>query len=145
MPPFVKTLSVRWADLDPNFHVRHSVYYDFGAQQRVEILEQSGLSLRIMQEQGFGPIIFREECLFKKEIRLADQLTINAKIARLNADASRWTIVHEIVNVQNILCAVLTVEGAWLDTKLRKLANPIPQIVRDVLQAFPKAADFSEV
>ena len=61
MAPFVKTLSVRWADLDPNFHVRHSVYYDFGAQQRVEILEQSGLSLRIMQEQGFGPIIFREE------------------------------------------------------------------------------------
>ncbi|WP_026768501.1 thioesterase family protein [Asinibacterium sp. OR53] len=145
MIPFVKTLSVRWADLDPNFHVRHSVYYDFGAQQRVEILEQSGLSLRIMQEQGFGPIIFREECLFKKEIRLADQLTINAKIARLNADASRWTIVHEIVNTQNILCAVLTVEGAWLDTKLRKLANPTPQIVRDVLQAFPKAADFSEV
>lgn len=145
MPPFVKTLSVRWADLDPNFHVRHSVYYDFGAQQRVEILEQSGLSLRIMQEQGFGPIIFREECLFKKEIRLADQLTINARIARLNADASRWTIVHEIVNTQNILCAVLTVEGAWLDTKLRKLANPTPQIVRDVLQAFPKAADFSEV
>jgi acyl-CoA thioester hydrolase len=145
MPPFVKTLSVRWADLDPNFHVRHSVYYDFGAQQRVEILEQSGLSLRIMQEQGFGPIIFREECLFKKEIRLADQLTINARIARLNADASRWTIVHEIVNTQNILCAVLTVEGAWLDTKLRKLANPTPQIVKDVLQAFPKAADFSEV
>lgn len=145
MAPFVKILSVRWADLDPNFHVRHSVYYDFGAQQRVEILEQSGLSLRIMQEQGFGPIIFREECLFKKEIRLADQLTINAKIARLNADASRWTIVHEIVNAQDLLCAVLTVEGAWLDTKLRKLANPTPQIVRDVLEAFPKAADFSAI
>lgn len=145
MPSFTKALSIRWADLDPNFHVRHSVYYDFGAQQRVEILEQSGLSLRIMQEQGFGPIIFREECLFKREIRLADQITINAKVARLNADASRWTIVHEIVNTKDILCAVITVEGAWLDTRLRKLANPTPQIVRDALQAFPKTEGFSEI
>jgi acyl-CoA thioester hydrolase len=145
MPPFVKELSIRWADLDPNFHLRHSVYYDFGAAQRIEILEQSGLTLKVMQEQGFGPIIFREECLFKREIRLADLITIYAKIARLNADASRWTIAHELVNTTtNTLCAVLTVEGAWIDTKIRKLANPTPQIVRDVLQAFPKTGDFSE-
>jgi acyl-CoA thioesterase FadM len=34
---FSKQLSFRWSDLDPNFHVRHSAYYDFGAQHRIEI------------------------------------------------------------------------------------------------------------
>jgi acyl-CoA thioesterase FadM len=32
MTSFSKELSFRWSDLDPNFHVRHSAYYDFGAQ-----------------------------------------------------------------------------------------------------------------
>ena len=45
MATFSKQLSFRWADLDPNFHLRHSVYYDFGAQHRVEILEQLGLTM----------------------------------------------------------------------------------------------------
>ena len=38
---FSKTISLRWADLDPNFHLRHSVYYDLGSQQRVEVLDES--------------------------------------------------------------------------------------------------------
>jgi acyl-CoA thioester hydrolase len=49
MSTFIKEIHIRWADLDPNFHVRHSAYYDFGAQHRVEILEQLGMSMRIMQ------------------------------------------------------------------------------------------------
>ena len=31
MASFIKEISFRWSDLDPNFHVRHSAYYDFGA------------------------------------------------------------------------------------------------------------------
>jgi acyl-CoA thioester hydrolase len=36
MASLSKQLSFRWSDLDPNFHVRHSAYYDFGAQHRIE-------------------------------------------------------------------------------------------------------------
>ena len=79
MDKFSKTISIRWADIDANFHLRHSAYYDFGAQQRMDVLEQSGLTLRIMQEQGFGPILFREECIFRKEISLSDTITITVK------------------------------------------------------------------
>ena len=61
MASFTKQISFRWSDLDPNFHVRHSAYYDFGAQHRIEILEELGLTLRVMQTQGFGPVLFREE------------------------------------------------------------------------------------
>ena len=142
MATFSKQLSFRWSDLDPNFHLRHSVYYDLGAQHRVEILEQLGLTLRVMQKEHIGPILFREECVFRKEIHLADVITMQTKMAKMSTDGSRWTIVHELYR-DDFLFFVFTVDGAWMDTKLRKLASPTPQIVVDSLNTFPKIANFT--
>jgi acyl-CoA thioester hydrolase len=141
MATFSKQLSFRWSDLDPNFHLRHSAYYDFGAQHRVEILAQLGLTLSVMQKEYIGPILFREECVFRKEINLTDVITMQTKMSKMNADASRWSIVHEFYK-GDVLSAVITVDGAWMDTKLRKLATPTPQIISDALNIFPKTADF---
>jgi acyl-CoA thioester hydrolase len=138
MATFSKQLSFRWSDLDPNFHMRHSAYYDFGAQHRIEILEELGLTLRVM---NLGPVLFREECVFRKEINLSDTVIMQTKIAKMKPDASRWTIVHEFYR-EEVLCATITVDGAWMDTKLRKLAQPTPQIVVDALNSFPKTSDF---
>lgn len=142
MATFSKQLSFRWSDLDPNFHLRHSVYYDFGAQHRIEILEELGLTLKAMQKEQIGPVLFREECIFKKEINLTDVITMQTKLAKMNADSSRYSIVHELYR-DEVLCAVITVDGAWMDTKLRKLATPTPQIVVDALAVFPKTTDFT--
>lgn len=142
MSVFTKEISIRWSDLDPNFHMRHSAYYDFGAQHRIEILEQQGLTMRIMQQQHFGPVLFREECVFRKEIHLGDTITISTKMGKMKEDASRWTIVHELKNQLGQVCAVLSVDGAWIDTKLRKLASPTPEIAMEVMRAFPKTDDF---
>jgi len=142
MDKFSKTISIRWADIDANFHLRHSAYYDFGAQQRMEILEQTGLTMQVMQAQSLGPILLREECVFKKEIRLSDIITINIKIAKMKADASRWTIQHQLLSEENKCCALITVDGAWIDTKKRKLLSPIPTIIINALNAFPKAEGF---
>ena len=141
MATFSKQLSFRWSDLDPNFHVRHSAYYDFGAQHRIEILEQLGLTLKVMQSQHFGPVLFREECIFKREIKISDVITMQTKMAKMRPDASRWSIVHEFYRGDE-LCAIITVDGAWMDTGIRKLANPTPQVVIDALSSFPKTADF---
>lgn len=142
MIQFSKQISIRWADLDPNFHMRHSAYYDFGAQLRIEVLDQLGLTTQLMQEQGFGPILFREECVFRKEIRFADPIIIDIKMAKLRPDASRWTIRHQFLSPEGKLHAVITIDGAWLDTKLRKLASSIPQEAVEAFHAFPRTEDF---
>lgn len=140
---FRKRIALRWADLDPNFHVRHSVYYDLGAGQRVEILESQGLTLHFMKENHLGPILFREECIFRREIRLSDEVTISASIAKMREDASRWSIRHEFIRSDNKLLAVINVDGAWIDTSLRKLAAPLPEFVREVFERFPRTEDFT--
>jgi acyl-CoA thioester hydrolase len=141
---YEKHLSIRWSDLDPNFHVRHSVYYDIGAQQRIEILHSLGLTTAIMEEQNFGPVIFREECIFKREIRLTDHVVISARLAKLSPDASRWTIQHEFLAINQKVLAVLTVDGAWMDTNLRKLITSTPRIIKEVFESIPRIANFNE-
>ena len=142
MSVFTKEISIRWSDLDPNFHMRHSAYYDFGAQHRIEILERQGLTMKIMQQQHFGPVIFREECVFRKEIHLGDKIFISTKIGKMKADASRWTIIHELKDENDVVAAILTIDGAWMDTKLRKLAQPTPEIAQEVMSSFPRSEDF---
>ena len=142
---FNRHLSIRWADLDANFHVRHSVYYDYGAQQRLEILNNMGLTLEIMHEQHFGPVLLREECVFRREIRLNDHVIITAKLAKLTADASRWTIQHEFLSMNQKVLATLTVDGAWIDTHLRKFVSTTPRIVKEVFERIPRTESFVEM
>src|SRR6478672_511029 len=96
MPGFNRVVQVRWSDLDPNFHVRHSIYYDWGAFVRVEFLNEYGLNYEIMQELKFGPILFREECVFRREVVSGDEIRMNLLLIRSKKDFSRWTIQHQI-------------------------------------------------
>jgi len=124
MNKFIKQIQLRWSDLDPNFHLRHSVYYDWGALCRVEFLNEFHLTTDVMQRLHFGPILFREECVFKKEIRQGDRITIDLTLLKARKNYSRWSIRHVIVKDEDIVAAVLTVDGAWINTLERKLAVP---------------------
>lgn len=140
MHHYSKPLDLRWSDLDPNFHLRHSAYYDFGAFIRINFLEELGLTTQVMLERGFGPVLFREECLFRREIKLGDKATIDLRLLRAKHDFSRWSITHQLMK-NDQLAATLTVDGAWLDTKLRKLC-PLPEDARFAFENMPKAENF---
>lgn len=141
MPEFKRPVTLRWADMDPNFHLRHSVYYDFGAAARMDFFIENDLTPEVMQQLHFGPILFREEAVFRREIRFGDEIFINLLITRLRRDFSRFSIRHEITRADGTLCAVMNVDGAWIDTRLRKLAPP-PELVGRISENAPKSADF---
>lgn len=141
MDVFSMPVQVRWSDLDPNFHLRHSVYYDWAAMCRIEYLQQEGLTPALMQKLQFGPIIFREECVFRKEIKYGDKVSINLKLVKGRRDYSRWTIMHEIKKQEDVLCAVVTIDGAWLNVVERKLFIPPAEVVQ-VFEKMPPGEDF---
>jgi acyl-CoA thioester hydrolase len=140
MQAFITPVEIRWSDLDPNVHVRHSVYYDWGALSRIRFLNENGLSTGTMQQLQIGPIIFREECVFKREIRLEDTITIDLEVVKARKDYSRWTIRHTITKGDNTVAAILTLDGAWIDIAKRKLAVT-PQEVINAFLEMPKAAE----
>lgn len=141
MEKFIKEIQLRWSDLDPNFHLRHSVYYDWGAFSRIEFLNEFGLTARVMQHLHFGPILFREECVFKKEIRQGDKITVDLSLTKAKRNYSRWSIQHVIVKNGDIISAILTVDGAWINTIERKLAVPPPEVEK-VFSQMPVDGNF---
>ncbi len=143
MEQYSKRLEIRWADLDPNFHVLHSKYYDFGAYCRMAFFTEHGITTAVMMENSIGPILFREECIFKKEIKFGDELEVFLKLSKCNEDASRWSMVHELWTNGNTLAALITIDGAWLDTKIRKLAKP-PEVCSTGIKLIPKADNFNQ-
>ncbi|HVG42334.1 MAG TPA: acyl-CoA thioesterase [Chitinophagaceae bacterium] len=141
MEDFRQDIQIRWSDLDPNFHLRHSVYYDWGALCRINFFNERALNAGTMQQLKIGPILFREEALFKKEIRSEDKVCITLKLQKAKKDFSRWSIQHQILKNEGVLAAILTVDGAWMDIIARKLTLP-PQEVNTVFNDMPKSEDF---
>jgi acyl-CoA thioester hydrolase len=141
MDNFAMPVQVRWSDLDPNFHLRHSIYYDWGAMCRVEFLNKMGLTWKKMMQLQIGPIIFREECIFRKEIRPNDIVTIDLKLLKAKKDFSRFTIQHEIKKEPGITSAILTVDIAWLNGATRKVAV-LPDEEIKILAASPVVENF---
>ena len=141
MNQFIAKVEIRWADLDPNFHVLHSRYYDFGAYCRMAFLVENGLSPQVMKEHHIGPILFREECFFKKELNFGDEITIDLKLSKTTSSYSRWTMEHAIYKNGSILSATINIDGAWMDTQKRKLTVP-PAIVAGIFDTMPKTENF---
>ncbi|QIL77832.1 thioesterase family protein [Hymenobacter sp. HDW8] len=128
MSIYEKTFTVRWADMDPNVHMRHSAYTDYAAQVRLDFLADQGFTMRRFAELRIGPILFREDTRFLKEIGMSETIRVTAELAGLNADGSRWRILHSIYKADGRLAATVTVDGAWLDLQQRKLTVPPAEI-----------------
>ena len=141
MVAFEKKLEIRWSDLDPNHHVRHSLYYDYGAYSRISFLNENGITPELMLQHSIGPILFRVECKFKREIKFGDEMMINLKLDKAKADMSRWTMIHELWKNTDTIAAVITVDGAWIDTSLRKLTKP-PEIFKAAFEHIPRTERF---
>lgn len=139
---YKKSIEIRWSDMDPNFHVRHSIYYDWGAFCRIGFLYDHGLTEEVLSQYQIGPILFREECVFKKELRFSDRVEVNVLLLKCKKDGTRWSMVHEIWKNESVLAAVVTIDAAWIDLGKRKLGTP-PQVVVDGFTAMPKSPDFT--
>ena len=52
-------------------------------------------------------------------------------------------MIHELWINGDELAAVITIDGAWMDTKSRKLANA-PEIFKTGFDLFPKTENFNQ-
>lgn len=141
MESYSKSYEVIWADIDPNRHMRHTVYNDYAAQTRVGIFTDHGYSMDHIAKLGLGPILFREETRFLKEVYMSDTITVTCSVRAMRKDASRWTMVHEIFRGDGSKAAIVTVDGAWINLDTRKLGAP-PEEMLEAIYDFPRTGDF---
>jgi acyl-CoA thioester hydrolase len=131
---------VLWSMIDINGHLRHSAYADLAAQARVNVLMELGLDQASMQ-LGIGPILFREELIYHKEIKINERVSVSVALKKFRKDGKRYTLVSEIFNADQLLCATITVDGAWLDISTRKLTS-LPEPLNQTFVKIPQTRDF---
>lgn len=134
---------VLWAQIDANQHMRHSAYADFGAQARLMMLEKFGIGVDELYKHSIGPVVFREEMIYLREVRMNDYLKVTCELTKSRADGSRWSIRHEIYRSDGVKAAVINLDGAWIDIEKRKLAL-LPPELRERFSGAPKSDDYVE-
>ncbi|MEM0938900.1 MAG: acyl-CoA thioesterase [Bacteroidota bacterium] len=135
------TFRVRWADLDPNGHMRHTAYNDYCAQARLMYFEEISMPFHKLISMRIGPILFREDTRFFKEIRMNEEFEVGFTISKLRKDGSKWSFRHNIYNKEGGLLAKIDVDGAWLDLEKRRTTIP-PKALTQVLLDGVMSEDF---
>jgi acyl-CoA thioester hydrolase len=138
---FYREFQSIWANLDPNGHMRHTAYNDYAAQLRLSFFESEGYTFTRLIDMGIGPVLFREETKFLREIRMSEQLIVDLELVKARKDASKWTIRSSIYKKDEALAAVVEVDGAWLDLRKRRIVVPPNEIIAMLTHA-PKSEDF---
>ena len=115
---------VMWAQIDGNMHMRHSAYADFATHARMFELAKLGITTDDFQLHKLGPILFREETIYLREVKVGDTITVKVALTKCLPDASRFTIRHELFRADGVRCAEVIIDGAFLGTETRKLIIP---------------------
>ena len=141
---FKTTFKTIWANFDPNRHMRHSAYSDYAAEVRVRFFEAYDLSLEDFARLHIGPVLFKEETTFLKEIKLGSDITVDMLLTAASENFERWEFTHHIYDSAGNLSAIVKVKGAWIDLQKRKLTGLPPKIFK-ILSQMPKAEDFKQI
>ena len=121
--------------------MRHTAYNDYAAEVRVRYFAKNNFSIDEFTRHNLGPILFKEETSFRKEIHLGENITVNLKLQGLSENNERWKLVHEVYNEAGKLSAIIKVYGAWIDLTKRKLRIP-PIETKAMFDFAEKSEDF---
>lgn len=133
---FALSFDVRWADCDPNRHLRHSAYADYCTHVRFAYIEAQGFALHRFDTERFGPVIFREETQYLREIRLGERVKFDFEVLAFSDDHIRWSVMHTVWNAAGKRAAIVLLDGCWLHMETRKAIVP-PDDLRDIMRRLP--------
>lgn len=124
MTPFTMSFPVRWADLDPARHLRHSAYNDYGTHVRFAYLDRHGFGTEAFERLDFLPVILREEVRFLREVLQGDTITLDMRLTAASPRLTRFRLAHDVTRGDGVLAATIEVDGGWMDLTHRKLIAP---------------------
>jgi acyl-CoA thioester hydrolase len=144
MKPYFFKTTVIWAQIDANQHMRHSAYADIAAHARVQMLESIGLDSKAFFIHKIGPILFREETLYKREFHIGEKVKVSCELSKCTPNGKKWSMRHLFYKENGKLAAEINVDGSWIDMNERKIVA----LSGELLKAFnliPRAVDFEEI
>lgn len=132
--PYTQRFRVRYSDLDTNGHVANISYLKYSLDTRVGYLLANGLTAEMMRNSGYGPIVFREDITYLKELFVPDEIEARYWVRSLHEDGIRYRMCTQIVRSDGELAANIEIYGGWFNLSHRRLEKP-PEEIRDLMVA----------
>ena len=83
---FQHQFRVGWSDLDGNAHMGNTSYLAHASDTRMLFFAQHGFTLARFASEKFGPVVMRDELVYRKELRLMDEFTVDFQLVGLSED-----------------------------------------------------------
>ncbi len=134
-------VTVQWSDVDVNGHMRNTAYSEFATNHRMQFLIANGFDPKLMKKLAVGPVILREELIYRKEILMNEKIKLTCELCKASEDYKKFGFKQLFYKQNDRLAAEVFVDGLWLDLKLRKSTIP-PSPLLEIIKKFPKGDNF---
>ena len=124
----------RWADMDPNSHMKNTAFLDYAADARMRFFQSHGFAPERFAQLQLGPIALKDTIEYRREIRLYESFTVTLTATMAKADGSRFTLVNTFTREDGSLAARVETQGAWFDQARRKITAPPPDLLALIQQ-----------
>ncbi|MFI5419563.1 MAG: acyl-CoA thioesterase [Nitrososphaerales archaeon] len=141
---FEQRFRVGWSDLDGNAHMGNSSYLDHASDTRMLFFALNGFTPARFASEKFGPVVVRDELVYRKELRLMDEFTVDYESVGLSADGVQFRVRNTFRNATSEIAAAVTSEGVWFDLERRRPRVP-PAEIDNLMRALQKSKDFTEM
>ena len=134
----------RWGEIDSNGHMRNVAYLDISANARMEFFNANGYTLTEFFGAGIGPVVLKDEIEYKREVRLAEDLTVTNELAGMSEDNTRFIFRNQFIKANGKLACKISSLVAFFDIATRKTIAPPENLMRAIL-SLPRSEDFSTI
>jgi acyl-CoA thioester hydrolase len=141
---FEQRFRVGWSDLDGNAHMGNSSYLGYAADTRMHYFTEHGFTLARFASEKFGPVMMRDELVYRRELRLMDEFAVDLELVGISDDGTRFKVRNTFRNASEDVAASVTSEGVWFDLEHRRPRIP-PSDLDTLMRALWRAKDFAEI
>jgi acyl-CoA thioester hydrolase len=141
---FRQNFRVGWGDLDGNHHMANRAFLDRAADTRVLFFAHHGFSVSRFASERIGPVILRDELVYRKELRLLDEFSVDLELFGLSLDGTRIELGNTFRTGEDVVAAVVRSEGVWFDLDKRRPRVP-PADLDAVQRRMPRTEGFKEL
>jgi acyl-CoA thioester hydrolase len=106
-------------------HVNNSVYVQWMEVMRCQFLDAVGLSVPMIEQLGFGPVLVETHITYKKELRLGDEVHIEMWLSELSG-VSAW-MEFVFLNGKGELVATGRQRGVFIEIRTGRPRRLTPE------------------
>ena len=115
------SVKVRFGDLDPYNHVNHARYLTYFESARIELLEEIGFGMGVLEGMGVQIVLVEIHAGFHAAAELHDTVTITTEVLEVKRATARW---RQRAHRGEELIASLDVWAAFTDLSGRPSRPP---------------------